>query len=204
MRRYKSRSKLTGTELHALIDDAATNQSELSFRDVVSSSATDLIVTQPKAKPGWRSIWDEDLGRSGMFFFAGSGMSTGKSSHVRDQAALIGYGTQLGTSKMSLGGVAGSHSVSAIDQLRVAIGELREDIRSLSEAVRGLSVSAERETKIREVSKEEARDEIVELLSKGSELYPSDIAHDLGLDYFLVREILDDLAKEERIKYPSR
>ncbi len=53
---------------------------------------------------------------------------------------------------------------------------------------------------IRDVSKENAKKEIIDYLKRNRKAYPSDVADALRLDFDLVLEITKELAKEGRVK----
>ncbi len=53
---------------------------------------------------------------------------------------------------------------------------------------------------VRNVSKEKARNEIINYMKTNKKAYPSDIADGLNLDFDLVLEIVKELAGEGRIK----
>jgi hypothetical protein len=205
---HKTRARVTEPHLRATIDDALTN---------VSGHNNDIIYVNPHASAGGTEI---DLLVAEVKQVSGhiSKRNWNEASWVFGQskaASKVRGGNRATQGAFSIGPEAVRwraiptragelRGVSPVDQLRVEISELRADIRALTDAVRNLCLASERETELRAVSKEEARAEVVELLSKGAELYPSDIANDLGLDYVLVREVLDDLAKDGLISYPSR
>ena len=62
------------------------------------------------------------------------------------------------------------------------------------------SIPTEEVVVLREISKEEAEKEILELFSKGHTLYYSDIAEQLGLDLKLVVEICNELQSRGEIE----
>jgi len=72
---------------------------------------------------------------------------------------------------------------------------LEEKLKSLENAL-----LKEKVVVLREISKEEAEKEILELFSKGQTLYYSDIAEQLGLDLKLVVEICNKLQSRGEIE----
>ena len=75
------------------------------------------------------------------------------------------------------------------------IFELKERVRRLEEEIREMKI--EKVIYVREVSKEEAKEMIIEYLKKQkSPKYDDEIAEDLQLDVWLVTQILNELEKE--------
>jgi len=72
---------------------------------------------------------------------------------------------------------------------------IREAIRNYAEQLRGVEV-----IKAREVSRAQARKEILEFLDKNDRAWASDIADSLRIDLSLVNSILEELWREERVE----
>jgi len=70
---------------------------------------------------------------------------------------------------------------------------IREAIRNYAEQLRGVEVM-----KVREVSRAQARKEILEFLDKNDRAWASDIADSLRIDLSLVNSTLEELWREER------
>lgn len=87
-------------------------------------------------------------------------------------------------------------------QLRMENYALRERIRAVEERLANIeaTIPEERVIILREVSKEEAEKDILELFSQGQILYYSDIAEQLGLDLQLVVEICNELQSKGEIE----
>lgn len=87
-------------------------------------------------------------------------------------------------------------------QLRMENYALRERIRAVEERLANIeaTIPKERVVILREVSKEEAEKEILELFAQGQTLYYSDIAEQLGLDLRLVVEICNGLQSKGEIE----
>ena len=83
-----------------------------------------------------------------------------------------------------------------------AKAELLQRIESLEERLKSLenAIPKERVVILREVSREEAEKEILELFSQGQTLYYSDIAEQLGLDLKLVVETCNELQSRGEIE----
>ncbi len=86
-------------------------------------------------------------------------------------------------------------------QLRNENLTLRDAIRRIEERLTSIEASlpSEKVIILREISKEEAKNEIKRLFSGGKTLYYSDIAQQLGLDLELVVDICDELQKQGEI-----
>ncbi len=74
-------------------------------------------------------------------------------------------------------------------------GAIREAIRSYAEQLKGTEV-----IKIREVSRRQARKEILEFLDKNERAWSSEISDSLHIDLTLVNRILEELWDEKRVK----
>lgn len=72
---------------------------------------------------------------------------------------------------------------------------IRDAILSYAETIRGLEV-----VKIRNVSREQAKKEILEFLKERDRAYADEIADALQLDFGLVNELLAELWEEERVE----
>jgi len=72
---------------------------------------------------------------------------------------------------------------------------IREAIRSYADQLKGTEVM-----KIRQVSRRQARKEILEFLQKNERAWSSEIADSLRIDLSLVNSILDELWGEKRIE----
>jgi len=72
---------------------------------------------------------------------------------------------------------------------------IRDAILHYAEEIRGLEV-----VKIREVSREQAKNEILEFLKGKDRAYADEIPDALRLDFHLVNEILMELWKEEKVE----
>lgn len=86
-------------------------------------------------------------------------------------------------------------------QLRTENFLLRQRIRAVEERLAKIEASLpkERVLILREISREEAREEIRNLFSTGRTLYYSDIAEELGLDLEMVVEICNELQQSREI-----
>ncbi len=71
---------------------------------------------------------------------------------------------------------------------------IREAIRAYAEEVKGLEV-----VRLRSVSKEQAKKEILDYLKKHDRAWTSDIADSLSMDIVLVNEILEELWREDKV-----
>lgn len=125
---------------------------------------------------------------------------------------LISAGTSLtilGEKAKILGGIgfvftAGlpSSSSDLLEQENVQLRKenliLRDTIRRIEERLSNIEASLPRQKVVilRELSKEEAKDEIKGLFSSGKTLYYSDIAQQLRLDLELVVDICDELQEQ--------
>ncbi len=78
---------------------------------------------------------------------------------------------------------------------------LRDTIRKIEERLTNIEASlpSEKVIILRELSKEDAKDEIKKLFSSGKTLYYSDIAQQLGLDLELVVDICNELQEQGEI-----
>ena len=72
---------------------------------------------------------------------------------------------------------------------------IREAIRNYADQLKGTEV-----IKIREVSRRQARKEILEFLEKNDRAWSSEIADSLRIDLTLVNTILEELWNEKRIQ----
>jgi len=72
---------------------------------------------------------------------------------------------------------------------------IREAIRNYADQLKGTEV-----IKIREVSRRQARKEILEFLEKNDRAWSSEIADSLRIDLTLVNRILEELWNEKRIQ----
>ena len=72
---------------------------------------------------------------------------------------------------------------------------IRDAIRSLAEEVKGMEV-----VKIRDISRKQARKEILEFLDKNERAWSSDIADELRLDLSLVNRVLEELWGENKVE----
>jgi len=79
---------------------------------------------------------------------------------------------------------------------------LRQEIEQIKQKVSELEerIPEERVIVLKEISKEEAKEEIRQLFSSGRTLYYSDIAEELRLDLKLVVDICDELQEDGEIK----
>jgi len=86
-------------------------------------------------------------------------------------------------------------------QLRIENYALRERIRAVEERLANIEATIPRERVVilREISKEEAKEEIRNLFSTGQTLYYSDIAKELRLDLEMVVEICNELQESGEI-----
>ena len=91
-------------------------------------------------------------------------------------------------------------------QLRMENYSLRERIRAVEERLTNIeaSIPTERVVILREVSREEAKQEIHNLFSTGRTLYYSDIAKELRLDLELVVDICNELQQSGEISIDAR
>jgi hypothetical protein len=72
---------------------------------------------------------------------------------------------------------------------------IRDAVRNYAEQLKGVEV-----VRIREISRAQARKEILELLDMKDRAWASDIADELRLDIFLVNSILESLWSEKRVE----
>ena len=87
-----------------------------------------------------------------------------------------------------------------VNVLKATVSEIKTELegakRDLTEEIRVV--------KVKEMTIEEARPIVEEFLRKyleeNKQVYPSDVADELGLRYELVKEIFDTLEKEDRLK----
>jgi len=91
-------------------------------------------------------------------------------------------------------------------QLRIENYALRERIRAVEERLANIeaTIPKERVIILREISKEEAKEEIRNLFSTGRTLYYSDIAEELRLDLEMVVEICNELQESGEISADAR
>lgn len=89
-----------------------------------------------------------------------------------------------------------------IDALKETVSEIKTELK-LKVAKRDLTEEI-RVVEVKEMTIEEARPLVEEFLRKyleeNKQVYPSDVAEELGLKYELVKEIFDILEKEDRLK----
>ena len=85
--------------------------------------------------------------------------------------------------------------------LRSEIEQVRSDLEQTKQKVAELErrMPAEKVIVLREISREQARQEIQQLFSSGRTLYYSDIAEELGLDLELVVDVCRELQEEGEI-----
>lgn len=74
-------------------------------------------------------------------------------------------------------------------------GAIREAIRNYADQLKGAEV-----IKMREVSRREARKEILEFLEKNERAWSSEIADSLRIDLAVVNRILEELWSEKRVQ----
>ena len=72
---------------------------------------------------------------------------------------------------------------------------IRDAIRSFAEEVKGIEV-----VKIRDISRKQARKEILEYLDKKERAWSSEIADTLRLDLTLVNRVLEELWGEKKVE----
>jgi len=72
---------------------------------------------------------------------------------------------------------------------------IRDAIRSFAEEVKGMEV-----VKIRDISRKQARKEILEYLDKKERAWSSEIADTLRLDLTLVNRVLEELWGEKKVE----
>ena len=72
---------------------------------------------------------------------------------------------------------------------------IRDAIRNYAEQLKGMEI-----VKIRDLSKAQARKEILEFLDKNERAWASDIADALRLDLSVVNKTLEDLWSEKRVE----
>lgn len=83
-----------------------------------------------------------------------------------------------------------------VERLRSSKSEaIREAIRSYADQLKGTEV-----IKIRDVSRRQARKEILEFLEKNDRAWSSEIADSLRIDLTLVNSILEELWSEKRVQ----
>jgi len=93
-----------------------------------------------------------------------------------------------------------NEEVKALESLAVKLGlskaeAIREAIRHYVEFTKGMEV-----LKMRNISKEEAKKEVLAYLEKHERAWSSNIADELRLDIGLVNEILKELWSEEKVE----
>lgn len=86
-----------------------------------------------------------------------------------------------------------------IDMLHSEVSKLKKELDEIKKADKSHIIV------LREISREDAKKEIVELLDnlKGEQIYPSDMADKLSIDFLMVMDILDELEQEEEIEVVS-
>ena len=91
---------------------------------------------------------------------------------------------------------------SVTDEMQEEIGRLEARVEALEEEVEVLKTAVGREEVVvlRTLSREEARQEIVEMFQSGETLFYSDVARRLRLDLALVVELCNELEGEEAIE----
>ena len=83
-----------------------------------------------------------------------------------------------------------------VDKLHLSKSEaIRDAVRNYAEQLKGMEV-----VRIREVSRSQARKEILEFLDKNDRAWASEIADALRLDISFVNSILEDLWSEKRVE----
>jgi len=80
------------------------------------------------------------------------------------------------------------HYVSVSEFIREAVREKLEGLRVIE---------------VRDVTRDKAKQEIIEYLKAHRHTYPSDISDDLKIDYDLVLEVMAELKREGRVRWPS-
>ncbi|MBI2850269.1 MAG: hypothetical protein HYX80_04400 [Chloroflexi bacterium] len=87
-------------------------------------------------------------------------------------------------------------------QLKTENSFLREQIKAIEKRLANLETTLPKEKLVilREVSKEEAKKDILQLFSKGNTMYYSDIAEQLRLDLKTVVEICNELQNRGEIE----
>jgi len=93
-----------------------------------------------------------------------------------------------------------SEEAKVLESLAAKLGlskaeAIREAIRYYVEYVKGLEV-----VKMREISREEAKKEVLAYLEKHEKVWSSTVADELRLDISLVNEILQELWSEEKVE----
>ena len=86
--------------------------------------------------------------------------------------------------------------------LRSEIEQMRGDLERTKQKVAELErrMPAEKVIVLREISREQAKQEIQQLFSSGRTLYYSDIAEELGLDLELVVDVCRELEESGEVK----
>jgi hypothetical protein len=91
-----------------------------------------------------------------------------------------------------------------VQENRALLAEIRNLTRALSELISALKgkdeVAGGEVVILREIPRDQAKKEIVELFNKSGTLYFSDIAENLRLDLELVVQLCEELKKEGKIK----
>lgn len=86
-------------------------------------------------------------------------------------------------------------------QLRLENYSLREKIKAIEERISNIETEHEENVVVlREITRENAKEEIANLFSEGKTLYYSDIARELRLDLQLVVELANELIEEGKVE----
>jgi regulator of replication initiation timing len=130
-----------------------------------------------------------------------TGVSFGTPTEVLESKRRL-FKSITGLSRCAIGMESPSWFEQENTQLRIENYALRERIRAVEERLVNIEAAIPRESVVilREISKEEAKKEILELFSQGHTLYYSDVAEQLGLDLQLVVEICNELQSKGEIE----
>jgi hypothetical protein len=143
---------------------------------------------------------------SGLFY--GSDQIMGSAGSFGPTDPSVFHGTRVvatvvtGSTTAGLFNSASIYGTSPIEgeiqALATEVASLRGEIHRLADAVNALAHRGvtDEEAVTREISPEDARDEIIAFMKGSGPAYPSDIARALNLDYDLVTETLESLRRE--------
>ena len=155
-----------------------------------SNSASEIMRTVS-------SNYDDNLTlpKSGEIIYTSQGLRL--STWERKAKLLNGVLVAFGPSSLSSSDILEYENM----QLRNENIELRDEIRRIEERLVNIETSLPKNNVIilRELTRDQAKNEIKKLFSRGKTLYYSDISQQLGLDLELVVDICNELQKSGEI-----